>query len=133
MVDHPRRAANDPQDVVQRLTKGQLPNFYGGLGQRIMEELFPGSHPAIIPEVPGRRVDLLDPVTRVVREIKTGGFALSTPIKEQIANDVKLIQAGYKVEWWNLQNPVSARQWMTPELIRALQDAGITVVSHIKP
>jgi hypothetical protein len=120
--------------IVARLTKGQLNNFVGGLGQRIMEDLFPNSIPqAVIKEVPGRKVDLLDPISKIVREIKMGSpNANSAFIKQQVAKDAELVRLGYTVEWWNLKSPFG-NQAFSADLVQALQNAGIRAISHIDP
>jgi hypothetical protein len=99
-----------------------------------MEDLFPNSLPqALIKEVPGRKVDLLDPISKTVREIKMGSpNAKSAFIRQQIAKDAKLVQLGYTVEWWNLKSPFG-NQAFSSDLVQALQNAGIRAISHIDP
>jgi hypothetical protein len=117
--------------VVARLTKGQVTNFVGRLGEKIIGEVYPNSRRVTLPEAPGRVIDLYDAATKTAREVKTGRPNVnSTSVQRQIANDRQLVQAGYKVEWWNVRSPFTGQEF-SEELVKTLQQAGIFPVSHI--
>jgi hypothetical protein len=120
--------------AAMRLTKGQMNNFIGGIGQKIMQDLFPESIPKKWIKEAGREVDLWDPVNKIAREIKTGSFDLnSARVRGEIAKDARLVKEfGYRVEWWNLKSPIKGQSF-SPELIAELQRVGIVPVSHINP
>jgi hypothetical protein len=124
-----------PATIVARLTRGQVNNFVGQVGQRILQKLYPGSRAqARIPEVPGRVVDLLDEANRIAREVKVGApNPRSAFVTRQINDDALLVQLGYQVEWWNIRNPLSSVQTFSDELVQKLMAAGIRPVSHISP
>jgi hypothetical protein len=117
--------------VVAKLTRGQVTNFVGRLGEEIIRRIYPNSRRAEVPEVPGRVIDLLETATKTAREVKTGRPNVNSSfVKNQIAKDKKLVDAGYRVEWWNVRSPITGQDF-SEELVRTLQQNGIVPVSHI--